>query len=106
MTETSVRIKIKRERLPELRFCAQAGDNVFKLRRQNTDDCIGHIVQDERFSDYIRVAIEALLPEFMAQDHDAILALLLFLRDKEAAHCWLNTQNGEEAGGDEHRLQT
>src|SRR4051794_34079477 len=81
---------------PDLSACTGKSETA----GHDTDDGVGLVAHRDRPPNRIRIARETVLPEFVAQDHDSIATVAVFLGGEVAAQRRLTAEQLKEIGGD------
>src|SRR3954467_14151676 len=78
----------------------RAADGITEAARHHADDLPRLAVDLQRAADSVRGTAEAMLPERIAQDRAAMLAVDLIVADKRPAERGADAQHGKELAGD------
>ena len=65
---------------------------------QHADDRVGRAVEHQRLTEHRRIAVEALLPHLLADQHHAWAAAAIFIRRKVAADDRLQSERRQQRG--------
>ena len=94
------------KRLPHLWAVRRIGRNrKFKILSHDANDRECLIVQSNRFTDHIAIAVEAAAPKFITQNNFVITTGRILFLQKSATEYWLRSQDGKEAVRRAHRTQ-